>query len=144
MKHILTLLALMLTSIASAQNGLNIEQIFADKYRDMKGASETILNNGHLNKVKIDLYHSITFSGHPELANTMERLVAKDGSRALSKEVRYKSGHLYYGFYRLAPLNSLNRYILYLNGNLSGDNKIILLYIEGRATENQVKNMLKQ
>ncbi len=143
MKQILTLMALMLAAIASAQTGLNIDQMFADNYRDMKGASETILNNGHLNKVKIDLYHSITFSGHPELGAVIERLVAKDGSRAVSKEVRYKAGHLYYGFYRLAPVNSRNRYILYLNGNLSGDNKIILLYIEGKASEDQVKQMMK-
>ncbi len=143
MRNILLFIALMVTTIASAQTGLNINRVFSDSYRGMKGTSETVLNNANLNKVKIDLYHSISFTGHPELGPAVERLVAKDGSRAVSKEVRYKSGHIYYGFYRLSPLNSLNRYILYLNGNLAGDNKIILLYLEGKASESQIKKLLK-
>ncbi len=143
MRNILLFIALIVTSIASAQTGLEIDRVFSKSYRGMKGASETVLNNANLNKVKINLYHSISFTGHPELGPTVERLVSKDGRRAVSKEVRYKSGHIYYGFYRLPPLNSLNRYILYLNGNLAGDNKIILLYLEGKASESQIKKLLK-
>jgi len=143
MRNTLLFIALMVTSMASAQTGLNIDRVFSDSYRGMKGTSETVLNNASLNKVRFNLYHSISFTGHPELGPIVERLVAKDGSRAVSKEVRYKSGHIYYGFYRLLPLNSHNRYILYLNGTLAGDNKIILLYIEGKASERQVKKLLE-
>lgn len=144
MKRAILLTVIIFTAVAaSAQAGLNIDRMFAENYRDMKGASETILNNGNLNRIKLSLYHSITFTGHPELGSVMEKLVAKDGRSAVSKEARYKGGHLYYGFYRLSAINGLNRYILYLNGTLSGDTKIILLYLEGRASEEQVKKLLK-
>lgn len=142
-RAIFILIALMTAAAVSAQTGLGIEQIFSERYRDMKGASETILNHGNLNRVSLNLYHSITFTDHPELGAVIERLVARDGKRAVSKEVRYKAGHLYYGFYRLPSFNGNNRYILYLNGTLSGDNKIILLYLEGKDSENDVKKLLK-
>lgn len=140
----LALLCLLSAAIASAQSGLDINQAFSDRYRDMKGATETLVVKNKLRKVNLDIYHSMAFTDHPELGPTLERLVASDGKKAIAKEVRYKAGHLYYGFYRLpAAPHGTNRYILYLNGHLNGDNRIILLYLEGAATPEQVKKMLK-
>lgn len=127
-----------------AQSGLNINKIFTDHYRDMKGATETMVVKDQLRNMNLSLYHSITFKDHPELGGTIERLVAADGAKAASKEVRYKNGHLYYGFYSLgATAGGLNRYIIYLNGHLNGDNRIMLLFLEGKAKSEQVKKMLK-
>ncbi len=129
---------------ASAQTGLNINQIFSERYRDMKGATETILSGDRLSDAGLDLYHSITFKGHPELGPVIERLVASDGAKALSKEVKYKSGHLYYGFYRLTKNGNLNRYVLYLNGTLAGEDKIILLFLEGKASPEKIKKLINK
>lgn len=136
--------ALLMPAALRAQKGLNINGAFAPAYRDMKGATETLIIKDRLTKMNLDRYHSITFTDHPELAAKLERMVIADGKKAVSKEVRYKSGHLYYGFYRLSPIEcNVNRYILYLNGHLAGDNRIVLLYLEGKASPDKVKEMLK-
>ena len=68
----------------------------------------------------------------------------RDGADALSREVQFRDGRLFYGFYRLRRHNDLNRYIFFLNQLAAGGNKVILIYLEGSASPEQVKKMLKQ
>lgn len=137
--------AVMLGSVCMcAQTGLNINKIFSDSYRNIKGAAETWLVSDELRDFDLSIYHSISFKNQAELGYAIEKLVATDGANAVSKEVRYKSGHLYYGFYVLAPQKrGWHRYIIYLNDHLNGGNRILLLYMEGKANAGQVKKMLK-
>ncbi|MCM1348247.1 MAG: DUF6108 family protein [Firmicutes bacterium] len=142
---LITILAALLWPVSiHAQKGLNINKAFTDRYRDMKGATETLVVKDKLRNVNLDTYHSLSIAGHPETASELERMVLADARTAVSKEVRYKAGHLYYGLYRLPSITrGVNRYIIFLNGHLAGDNKIILLYLEGKASTEQVKKMLK-
>ena len=136
--------AMMWPAGAAAQAGLNINRVFSDHYRSMKGATETLVVRDKLASVNLDTYHSMTLTGHPELAAEIERMVSADGRNALSKEVKYHSGRIYYGLYHLKGSRAgVSRYILYLNGHLKGDNRIILLFLEGRATTEPVKKLLK-
>lgn len=141
----LLLISLTLASAlgSAAQTGLNIEGAFQPRFRNLPGAVETVLVNDKLRNVNLSLYHSLAITGNPGVATELERMVAKDGSQALEKEVRYAAGHLYYGFYSLPRNGRLNRYLFYLNGHLKGADKIILVYLEGRATRDQVKKLLK-
>lgn len=141
---IVTALCCLMSALAlQAQEGLNIAGAFASKYRDMPDATETILTRKNLRDVSLSLYHGITVKKHPELAGELEAMVARDGAKALNKEVRYASGHLYYGFYSLPARGGLNRYILYLNTHLKpGGDKIMLLYLEGRASVDDVKRLI--
>lgn len=131
---------------ALSQTGLNINRIFTDSFRGKKGVTETVLNHKKLkSKYNLSLYHSLTITGHPDLASEIEPLLTADGAKAKSKEVRYKSGRLYYCLYGLNSTRAgQSRYILYLNGHLNGDNKIILLYLEGMATIEEGKKMLNK
>ena len=136
--------AAMIPAEISAQGGLNIGQAFTPRFRDLKGTTETLIVKDRLRNVNLEKYHSLSISGHPETGKELEAMVTADGRTAVSKEVRYKGGHLYYGFYQLPSIkHSVRRYIIYLNGHLAGDPKIILLYLEGSATPEQVKKMLK-
>lgn len=127
----------------SAQTGLNIAKVFTETYRSQKGITETLIVKDRLAPMNLSTYHSMTITGHPELAADIERMVNADGRNAVSKEVKYQSGHVYYGFYHLKGTRpGESRYILYLNGHLRGDNRIILLFLEGKATPEQVKKML--
>lgn len=129
---------------AAAQTGLNIEGAFQPRFRTLPGAVETVLTNDNkLRQLNLSLYHSLTVYGHADIAAEIERMVAKDGAKALEKEVRYDSGHLYYGFYSLPRKGTMNRYLFYLNGHLKGAGKIILVYLEGKATRDQVMKLLK-
>ncbi|MDE6100672.1 MAG: hypothetical protein K2G01_06460 [Paramuribaculum sp.] len=150
MKRKILLLICVLTALspltARGQTGLNINRLFTDSFRGQKGVTETVLNRERLkSKYQLSLYHSLTITGHPELAAEIEPLLAADGAKAKNKEVRYKSVRLYYGLYRLNNTAAgKSRYILYLNGHLNGDNKIILLYLEGNVTLEEVKKMLNK
>ena len=140
---ILTCLAIAAALCASAQTGLNIEGAFQPKYRTLPGAVETVLVNDKLRDVNLSLYHSLAITGHADISQELERMVARDGAKAMDKEVRYASGHLYYGFYTLPRKGTANRYLFYLNGHLKGTDKIIIVYLEGKATRDQVKKQLK-
>ena len=65
---------------------------------------------------------------------------------ALDKEVAFRNGRLYYGYYTLKPMSDgeLNRYLFYLNQHAVGKDKLILIYIEGKAGRADVKKMLKK
>ncbi len=74
----------------------------------------------------------------------LERAVMADGSHAIRREVNYRDGHLYYGFYTLTQRNRNNRYIFYINRCITGGDQAILIYLEGKASPEQVKSMLKK
>lgn len=136
-------MAVLCPTLLHAQSGLNINNAFTPAFCDLKGATETLISKDRLRGISINVYHSLSIAGHPEASAGLERLVRADGAKALSKEVRYRSGRLYYGFYRLPDYRSMQRYIIYLNGTLTGDGKIILLYVEGKIHPDDVKKLLK-
>lgn len=125
-----------------AQSGLNIAGAFTPRYRELPEATETIVSKSRLRNLSLSVYHTLSITGHPEIAAELEDMVMRDGAKARSKEVRYASGHLYYGFYALPPVDGLNRYILYLNGHLKSSDRIMLLYIEGKASIEDVKKLI--
>lgn len=145
MKRLITLLMLWAigTSAMMAQNKLNIGQLFDGRYHDDPQASETQITGDKLARYSLSLYRSLTFTDMPEMASVIEPLVIKDGAKAENREVSYRDGGLYYGFYQLFPRNGLQRYIFYLNQNLNKGNKIILIYLEGVASRDKIKQMLK-
>jgi hypothetical protein len=80
-------------------------------------------------------------------AEIIENLVVKDGAQAVDKEVEYRNGQLYYGFYTMKKMKSDNRYIFYLNQNLarkSPKNAVTLIYMEGRASANEIKKLIRK
>lgn len=145
MRHLMMICILLMSAIGTkAQVGLNINSLFDRRYRDNPAASVTVIRGEMLRNYDLSSYLAITLNGMPEEAEEIERLVAKDGSNALSREVSYKQGHIYYGFYRLRNYNGIKRYLFYLNQNLHKGNKIMLIYLEGNAETETVKKMLKK
>ena len=70
---------------ALSQTGLNINRIFTDSFRGKKGVTETVLNHKKLkSKYNLSLYHSLTITGHPDLASEIEPLLTADGAKAKS------------------------------------------------------------
>lgn len=129
---------------ASAQKGLNINNLFDGRYTDNDRVAETYVEGGSLADYNVDLYHSLTLTGDPDEAAAIEALVKRDGAKAVNREVAYRDGGLYYAFYELTPRNIIaNRYIFYLNQHRGSGNKIILIYIEGAASREKIKTMLK-
>ena len=80
-------------------------------------------------------------------AEIIEHLVVKDGSQAIDKEVEYRNGQLYYGFYTMQTRKHNNRYIFFLNQNLarkSPKNVVTLIYMEGEASAEKIKKLIRK
>lgn len=145
MKYFISLLMLWAigTSATLAQDRLNIGALFDGRYHDEPRASETLIEGDKLNKYSLSLYRSLTLTDMPEAAADIVPLVTKDAAKAVDREVSYRDGGLYYGFYQLKPRRANNCYLFYLNQYKNGGNKIILIYLEGTASRDKIKEMLK-
>lgn len=146
MKRYLSILLLTITAtLASyAQEDFSINRLFDGRYRNNPSATETVMKGGALKEYDVSLYHSITLNGIPSETREIERLVTRDGASAVEKEVSYRKGALYYGFYEFPMLHGKHRYIFYLNQYASGSgDKVILIYLEGAAQRDKIKKLLK-
>lgn len=148
MKRSTLLLIIMLLAVvgASAQSEMAIGSLFDGRYRNNPNVTENVMKGGSLKDYDIKFYHSLTLTGEPNEAAAIERLVSRDGAKAIDKEVSYKNGSLYYGFYEFrAPkgASGYHRYLFYLNQHATGGNKIILIYIESSASGRSIRKLLK-
>ncbi|MDE6279320.1 MAG: hypothetical protein K2M05_05045, partial [Paramuribaculum sp.] len=60
-----------------------------------------------------------------------------------TKEVSYKNGQLYFGFYAMGGSENRKRYLFYLNRRAIGKRKSTLIYIEGNLSESEVKALIE-
>ena len=144
MKRILaTLTMMMLVAIASmAEDRLNIDEFFS---RDVSANPKvTLIDFNGRGKERFSAYRSISVSDDRHLADRIAAAVAKDGSRAVAKEVSYKEGVLYYGFYSMGGKGKHRRYILYLNRRPTGKEKTTLVYLEADLDADEVKRLINR
>ena len=141
------ILTCLLTAMATmAQTGLNINRLFDGRYKKAAGATEIIVTGSQAHEIGLTVYHSVSVTDKTQ-AEIIENLVVKDGAQAVDKEVEYRNGQLYYGFYTMKKMKSDNRYIFYLNQNLarkSPKNVVTLIYMEGRASANEIKKLIRK
>ena len=151
MKRILSLIlfSLCLTSVV-AQKDLKIAVYFSEPYLAIEGLSSVHIEGDDLNPYNLSLFRSITLTPESTPDNSrklMEQRVMEDGKLATKKEVAMIGGRLYYGFYVLPPRDKkTNRYIFYRNNILKPEAKpqeIMLVYIEGAASPDELKKIFK-
>lgn len=140
---ILAILTMTMAMPTMAQKGLNINNLFDGRYRDNDHVTETVIQGGNLDEYDLDLYHSLTLTDSPEEAASIEALVSHDGASAVEREVSYRDGGLYYAFYEFKPSVLKRRYLFFLNQHRNKGNKIIVIYLEGMASRDKIKQMLK-
>lgn len=148
MKRItIIILTCLLTSMAAmAQKGLNINRLFDGRYKKAAGATEIIVTGVQAREIGLTVYHSVSVTDKTQ-AEIIESLVVKDGVQSIDKEVEYRNGQLYYGFYTLKKNKGENRYIFYLNQNLarkSPKSVVTLIYMEGEASADKIKKLIRK
>ena len=143
---IIILTCLLTTIAAMAQTGLNINRLFDGRYNKASGATEIIVTGVQAREIGLTVYHSLSVTDKNQ-AELVEGLVVKDGAKAVDKEVEYRNGQLYYGFYTMPKQKHSNRYIFFLNQNLarkSPKNVVTLIYMEGSANQAQIKTLIRK
>lgn len=131
---------------AIAQDRLEIASFLNDGIEHAPQAQVTTVSitGKQLKQHNLSIYRSISVTGDQELTRQIERAVTHDGAKADSREVSFKDGRLYFGFYTLPPHDKENRYIFYLNSEPTGGNKTTLIYIQGKASPEKIQEMLKR
>lgn len=141
-------LIILLTALAgilqsAAEEKLNIDRFFSTQYAS--NPKVTVIDVTNSNPTDgIVVYRSISVADDRELADKIAAAVAKDGIRAKSKEVSYKEGMLYYGFYSMGGVMENRRYILYLNRRPTGKEKTTLVFIKADMDEKAVKKLINR
>ena len=149
------LMCLVIGIEAMAQQGLNINRLFNENLitdewvtQELNGKTEIIVTGKKAKEMGLSTYHSISLnSGKKQDRDNIESLVKKDGAQAIDKDVEYRNGQLYYGFYTLKPNKSNKRYIFYLNQNLarkSPRNIVTVIYMEGKKSPEEVKKLIRK
>lgn len=140
---------------AMAQQGLNINRLFNENLKtkdwvtqELNDKTEIIVTGDKAKEMGLSTYHSISLNnGKKQDRESIEALVIKDGAQALDKDVEYRNGQLYYGFYTLKPNKHNKRYIFYLNQNLarkSPKNVVTVIYMEGKKSPDEVKKLIRK
>lgn len=142
------LLTFLLALPAAAQDGLQVGALFGGKFGRQADAVETLLKGRKIAPYKLSLFRSLSVSANSRNQATIEQKVRADARLAVDKQAGMKSGHLYYGFYRLRPHGQTQRYIFYRNNSLQprakSGAKITLIYMEGTATIEELKRTFGQ
>lgn len=146
MKRIILLALLTLSAIISvmAQSEMNVGPLFDGRYRSNPNAVETILSGtSQLQKYHLECYRSLSVSDDADFASEAVPMITADGANATDREVSYRKGALYYAFYTFKGRTGQNTYLLYLNQWLKGGKKIVVIYMRGKATPDEIKKLFK-
>lgn len=140
---------IMFTSLTVfAQTSLQVNKLFDGRYRKLPNAVEIVVTGELANKLKLNVFRSLSLSEDKSVEQEIERLVVKDGAKALDKEVEYREGNLYYGFYRFkSEKKAMNRYVFYLNQAYASKNpvnKVTVIYMESRESADYIKSLIKK
>lgn len=129
------------SAAASAPEAL--ASLFDGPYHENKNATETVITGAPLKPYSLSTFHSLAVKKDPALVLPLEKAVKADGAQAIWQETVNKGGRLESGVYELKPQNKIRRYILYLNSFISGGNEATIIYLEGKASPQQIKKLIK-
>lgn len=145
MRHYFILMLFIACSLSClAQKNLNILSVFGEKYRNSDNAVETIISGDALNGTDLHFYRSLVLTDMPDAAAEIEEAIGHDSAKAVSREIKYIDGRLYYAQLMLPPMGNSNRYVFYINRHLKGGDKIMLVYMSGPATLEQINKLIKK
>lgn len=147
MKHLLLIIAAVCIHISAlAQSSQEIKQLFSDYKSQETNTTETIISGDALKGTGLNLYRSLVISGSPDEADAIAERITKCGAKAVSREVKYIDGKVYYAQFALPPASgdSDNRYLFYLNSHLKGGSRIMIVFMSGKAKLEQIKKLINK
>lgn len=125
--------------LLSAQEGLHIDRVFG-KYAVRENAVEVSMTGKPLKDYRLSQFHSLEVR-HPQPHDIdyIERQLADDVAKATVHEEGRQGERLLYGFYEL-PSAKQHTYIFYRHT----PEKVTLIFLQGRATVEEMKTFFKK
>ena len=143
-KYLLFLVALlMVTGTARAQRGLNCSAVFKGKIVPTNKMIETEVRGSRISTYKLDYYHCVQFQTDETTTRKVAGLVSSDAA-ARSAEIENTGEILTYALIQPKPFRKANRYLCYQARPVGHGWIITLLYLEGSATLDELRNMFEK
>ncbi len=145
LRFILTSMILLVSMMANATSSPASLKYLNGYFNKDPDAAVTVVTGKPMKAHDLDEYRGLTLLHTPEKAALIEAAVKKDAQTAEDKEVSYRKGALYYAFLTLTPgADGKKRYLFYLNQTLAKGDKIILIYMSGKASADKIRKMIKK
>ena len=144
---LLTLLLALPTTLM-AQQGLAIQKVLDGTYKKNPNTTDVEIFSNRLTEFNLTYYHSLTVTNDSLIMAAIAQAVMADEAAAVNKEVSYIGAKMYYGFLEMKRLNpGENRFIFYRDMRLAPHDAskpvVMLIYMEGSASLNELKNKFK-
>lgn len=142
----ISMFVVLVATMAHAQTGMHIKALFDGRYKHSSAATEIVVTGKKAQQFNLALYHSLSVT-NMSLAPAIMKAVVADGVQATSKEVEYRGGKLYYGYYVFARRQGNNRFVFYLDQSLARKqpvDKVTLIYMEGDVSSAYIKSLIRQ
>ena len=121
MKRIEILLLCCMMSVAGfAQAGLHIANLFGERFRNRKDATEVVISGDRLKPYKLQVFRSLTIKPSAAEVNEFEASVKADVVGALDREAGLRQGWDYESIYLLSQQYAAGRCIAYADADLYG------------------------
>ena len=141
-KIVVTLMALLLLALsASAQRDLRCYPVFQGKIVPAYQMVVTEVRGSSMAAYKLDYYRGVSFQADEALARQVAALVESDADEAAVKETEKVGDLLTYALVQPASARKMNRYLCYQARKVGEEWKVTLLYLEGPATLDDLRNM---
>lgn len=140
------LVALLAVIPVQAQKGMNINALLNGHFKKSPHATEIVVTGKKAAKIGLDVYHSLSVTDMT-VVPFIRQAVTADGAKASSKEVEYRGGKLYYGYYTFNGKKGHNRFIFYLDQSLARSGpvkKVTLIFMEGAVSGSYIKQLIRQ
>ncbi|MGN0214542.1 MAG: DUF6108 family protein [Muribaculaceae bacterium] len=125
---------------------MSIDLCFEDNILARKSVTAVKVKGERLKAYNLNSFRSITVTSDKHTASWVQRMVKEDAMITTDREEGIKDGRLQYAFYVFRRNKSKTyRYVFYRNNKPSEDavTDVTLVYMEGEATLNELKQMFK-
>lgn len=134
------MLIVVVVTAFGAEAKSSVEALFKGDFKKKPDVSQIVVKGSQLAGYGLDTFMSMTVTT-PEDREAVAKAVEADAHTAKSKEVTYSGGKMAYGFLTIFTSSAGgNEYVFYY----SNDKKAVVMYMEGDATPEKIKKLIKK
>ena len=131
--------------VASAQEGLYVEDLFEGNVVPSKIMRRTFISGSKLQPYGLDMYKSVRFRAKESQYYAVESLVLKDADNVVDKTTEYTGEHLTYAVIcHPKTYNGLNRFLCFQAKRDKRKWDVTVVYLRGSATVEDLDKMFNK